>query len=158
VAYDDKPIKDAIAAIKPYDDKPIQGTIAIHETLLETLRKTPLSEILKQTSENTELLKTQFEGLKETVTQQKKDFDALLESADKSVKEYFAQNKKELVDKDTQIKELTEKLDRSIKETAEAKRIAENVDDKLQPGFKGHAGKPLKETAPDFTYNPAGAK
>jgi len=162
--YNDKPIKEALAAI-PQDDlgwKEIKIPIAYNDKplkeALEANEKTFKENMVKFAQDwDARILTvlTEQSTIKETIANQKKDFDNLLDSADKAVKEHFAENKQEMTEKDKQIKELTDKLEKSIKETAEAKTLAEtaqeNVQDLRQPSFKAHAKTSVSDNKPVLT-------
>ncbi len=154
--YNDSAIKEQIANIKPYDDKPLTEKIEAS--------KYNDSELKQKLASMAEALK-ELPILKETITQQKKDFDNLLDSADKSVKEYFVANKKEMEADKAKIKELEEKLmeaeQKKLKETESLETRVDNLEDKL-PALAKYKSvtKKLTETktnSPDLTYKP-GAK
>lgn len=115
--YNDQPLKEALATSK-YDDSPL---------------KTEVTQIKEQLAE--------LPKIKESVANQKKDFDNLLEASDKSVKEYFAQIKKDSEADKQKIKELEAKITEyeanKLKETAKLETRVDNIEDKLKPGFKG---------------------
>lgn len=136
--YDDKELREAIAAIPQYNDAELKQKITALE---ETIKELPV--------------------LKETIAQQKKDFDSLLESADKSVKEHFDHVNQEHEADQQKIKELTEKLDQAKEEIKTAKTIAEtakttadNLDDKQKAAFKAKPKQVIKQANPPSSFNP----
>jgi len=144
--YNDKLIREALAAIpkddfgwkeiKPFDPTPLQTRIAEAEAKIPPIDDVTWKDQLKE-------IDAKINKVTETMATQKTEFDNLLDSADKAVKEHFAQNKRDMEADKTKIKDLEEKL-----KTAETKKLAEtqdittrveNLEDKLKPQFKAHA-------------------
>jgi hypothetical protein len=136
--YNDQPIKEQITAIKPYDDTAIKTELA------------QAKEALKEITQ-----------LKETVAKQKQDFDALLDSSDKAVKEYFVDIKKQRESDQQKIKELENKIQeyeqKKVSETKTLEVRVDNLEDKLQPEYKGHGKRETVSSAP-LTHDPTTGK
>jgi hypothetical protein len=133
-AYNDQLLKEQVAAIKPYDDSAIKTELA------------QTKEALKEIAE-----------LKEAIVKQKQDFDALLESSDKSVKEYFADIKKQRESDQQKIKELEDKIheyeQKKVSETQTLEVRVDNLEDKIKPAYKGHGKHEVSDSKP-LTHDP----
>jgi septal ring factor EnvC (AmiA/AmiB activator) len=98
-----------------------------------------------------------METLGKKVEQQKQDFDALLESSDKSVKEYFADIKKQRESDQQKIKELEDKIheyeQKKVSETQTLEVRVDNLEDKIKPAYKGHGKHEVSDSKP-LTHDP----
>ncbi|MFA5366239.1 MAG: hypothetical protein WC325_13745 [Candidatus Bathyarchaeia archaeon] len=152
-AYNDQPIKEQIANIKPYDDTPLKTTL---NQTQETL-KTQITEALKPLTEKLNTIETENAKLKETIATQKTEFDTLLSTADTHVKEEFAKKqreieemKKQLTEKDKQLSEQTK-----LQETVMGLRTdLENALDKQTGKFKAHAPNTAGKEGKPLTHDP----
>ena len=144
--YDDKPLRELIP--KPYDDKPIKEAIAAIPKDDDTW-KAKIAEI----DAKMEQLK-EIQTIKDVMAMQKKDFDALLDSADKSVKEYFAANKKELQEKADKIKDLEQKLLKAQETIETDKTRVDNLEDKQEAKFKSKAKETVQKPEASATWKP----
>jgi hypothetical protein len=130
-AYDDKAIKEMIVAIPKYDDAPIKTEIA---TMKESVKE--------------------IQTLKETMAQQKKDFETLLTVADKNIsetKKTLEERIVELTKNNKDLKETVEKQEKVIKETT---ILSENTAEKLKPQFKGKSKDAVEEKGIINKVNP----
>jgi hypothetical protein len=156
-AYNDQPLKEQVAAIKPYDDSALKTELAQTQ---ETL-KNQITEALKPLTEKLETIQTENAKLKETVTTQKTEFDNLLSASDARVKEFFAKKqqeieemKKQIAEKDQQIKDQA-KLQETV---MDLRTDLENALDKQSGKFKGHAPPSTGKDSAPLTHDPTTGK
>jgi hypothetical protein len=126
-------VSESIGSIKPYDDSALKEMIAAIPKDDLGWKELKIPEAYNDAP------------IKEIIAKATKDFETVLAVADKNIAETrktLEERIKELTDKNIKLTETVQTQEKKLQETA---TLTENTADKLEPKFKGKAGKDLDQ-------------